>query len=149
MSLDAFLKYGDPLTETSMFLYNVPRNLQVGKIPKRVYCNRDLVEPLAKAFKNLIDRKLVAELESWDGCFNIRPIRGFEKPYNVFKAKEDVKQYQYLSKHAWGLAIDVNASKNRLGQTPTLTKSFVECFTDAGFVWGGNFKRKDGMHFEI
>jgi hypothetical protein len=47
------------------------------------------------------------------------------------------------------MAIDVNAFENGLGKKPKLSAGFVKCFTDAGFVWGGNFARLDGMHFEL
>ena len=54
-----------------------------------------------------------------------------------------------MSLHSWGIAIDVNAFENGLNMTPKLSPGFVKCFTDNGFYWGGNFKRKDGMHFEL
>jgi hypothetical protein len=54
-----------------------------------------------------------------------------------------------MSLHSWGIAIDVNAAWNGLGKEPTLTPEFVKCFTDAGFDWGGTWKRKDGMHFQL
>jgi hypothetical protein len=32
--------------------------------------------------------------------------------------------------------VDVNAAWNRTGNPPTLSKAFVKCFIDAGYVWG-------------
>jgi hypothetical protein len=133
-SQQANLHYGDPYTEKHMVLFDVPANMEIGAIPKRVYCNKDLVKPLTDALNHLIARGFVHELKTWDGCFQIRKIRGSAST---------------LSLHSWGLAIDVNAAWNGLGKEPQLSSEFVKCFTDAGFVWGGQFKRKDGMHFEL
>lgn len=132
-SAQALKKYGDPTLEKSMILWDVPTELEIGVIPKRIYCNKDFVKPLEQAFKNLISTGYVKELKTWDGCFNIRKKRGLAS----------------MSLHSWGLAIDVNAAWNGLNKTPQLSAGFVKCFTDAGFYWGGNFKRRDGMHFQI
>ncbi len=118
-SAQAKNKYGDPAKELGMILWDVPPTLEIGVIPKRLYCNKDMVKPLTTAFSNLISRGFVQELKTFDGCFNIRKKRGLAS----------------MSLHAWGLAIDVNA--------------FVKCFTDAGFDWGGTWQRKDGMHFQL
>lgn len=130
--------YGDPSVRKNegkyMVLWDVPTELEIGVIPKRLYCHKLMVEPLSKAFKNLIDRGFVKELKTFDGCFNVRNKRGLSS----------------WSIHAWGLAIDVNASWNQLGKTPSLSKGFVKCFTDAGFDWGGYWTtRVDGMHFQL
>lgn len=126
-------KYGDPVKENNMILWDVPAELEIGVIPKRLYCNKDIVVPLSHAFQNLINRGLVSELKTFDGCFNIRKQRGA----------------QSQSLHSWGVAIDVNAAWNGLGKQPVLTPGFVACFTDAGFDWGGTWKRLDGMHFQL
>jgi hypothetical protein len=132
-SAQALKKYGDPTKENNMTLWDVPANLEIGLIPKRIYCNKDLVGPLTNAFTNLIQRGFVNELKTWDGCFNIRKKRGLTS----------------MSLHSWGIAIDVNAAWNGLGKEPTLSAGFVKCFTDAGFDWGGTWTRKDGMHFQL
>jgi len=133
-SRDCFSKYGTPTpSNPCMTLWDVPTSLEIGMIPKRIYCNKDMVMPLSIAFGNLINRGFVAELKTWDGCFNIRKIRGGNA----------------MSLHSWGVAVDVNAFSNGLGKEPTLSPGFVKCFTDAGFDWGGTWKRKDGMHFQL
>ena len=132
-SAQCLKKYGDPTLEKGMVVWDVPNSLEIGVIPKKIYCNKDLVLPLQQAFKNLIDTGRVAELKTWDGCFNIRKKRGLSS----------------MSLHSWGLAIDVNSSWNQLGKIPTLSDEFVKCFTDAGFTWGGTWKRCDPMHFQI
>ena len=131
-----FAKYGAPEHERNMILWDIPPELEVGAIPKRLYCNKDLVQPLSKAFKALIDTGHAMELKTFDGCFNIRYQRGSRTAASL---------------HSWGIAIDVNAAWNGLGKVPTLSPGFVKCFTDNGFDWGGNFKgsRVDGMHFEL
>jgi hypothetical protein len=132
-SARALQKYGDPTLQRAMTMWDVPANLEIGVIPKRIYCNRDMVAPLTQAFQNLISRGHVSELKTWDGCFNIRKKRGLSS----------------MSLHSWGIAVDVNAFENGLNQVPKLSAGFVKCFTDAVFDWGGTWKRKDGMHFQL
>lgn len=132
-SKQALTRYGDPEKERFMELWDVPTELEIGVVPKRVYCNRDLVKPLEKAFRNLIARGCIGDLMTWDGCFNIRKKRGAVS----------------MSLHSWGLAVDLNAGWNRFGNRPTLSPAFVKCFTDAGFDWGGTWSKPDGMHFQL
>lgn len=132
-SAQALKKYGDPTKEASMIIWDIPTDLEVGAIPKRLYCNKDLVDPLSKALRALIVTGHIKELKTWDGCFNIRKKRGLSS----------------MSLHSWGIAIDVNAAWNQLNMVPTLSPGFVKCFTDNGFDWGGTWQRKDGMHFQL
>lgn len=132
-SAQCLKKYGNPEKENNMVLWDIPQELEVGVIPKRLYCNKDLIGPLSNAFKSLIATGKVSELKTWDGCFNIRKKRGLSS----------------MSLHSWGIAIDVNAAWNGLGKEPALSSEFVKCFTDNGFDWGGTWSRKDGMHFQL
>lgn len=127
-------KYGAPEKYKNMILWDVPAELEIGVIPKKLYCNKDIIGPLSMAFKALIDTGKVAELKTFDGCFNIRYQRGSRTAASL---------------HSWGIAIDVNAAWNGLGEEPQLSPEFVKCFTDNGFDWGGTWKRKDGMHFQL
>ena len=132
-SQQALKKYGPPETEKFMTLWDVPTNLEHGTIPKKIYCNKDMVGPLEQAFTNVIDRGLVDQIRTWDGCFNIRRKRGATSS----------------SLHSWGIAIDINAAWNGFGKKPTMSPELVKCFTDAGFDWGGIWSRPDGMHFQL
>lgn len=132
-SAQCLKKYGDPSLEKGMVLWDIPTELEIGVIPKRLYCNRDMVKPLEQAFRNLIATGYVKELKTWDGCFNIRKKRGLSSP----------------SLHSWGVALDLNAAWNGFGSKPTLSTGFVKCFTDAGFDWGGVWSKPDGMHFQL
>lgn len=133
-SAQCYKKYGNPSSSNRfMTLWDIPTNLEVGVIPKRILCNKDLVQPLSAALQNLITRGFVRELKTWDGCFNIRKKRGLRS----------------MSLHSWGIAVDVNAFENCLGCRPKLSPGFVKCFTDVGFDWGGTWRRADGMHFQL
>lgn len=136
-SKDCFKKFGDPTIYESnyMVLWDVPQYIKdnIPTIPNKIYCNRQMVLPLEIAFLNIIDRGLRKEVVTWDGCFNIRKMRGLTS----------------MSLHSWGIAIDINAAWNGLGKEPTMSEDLVKCFTDAGFDWGGTWKRKDGMHFQL
>lgn len=134
-SKDCFAKYGDPSANERRFMivWDVPTALEHGAIPKRIYCNKDLIPLLEKAFKNVNDRGISIQIKTWDGCFNIRRKRGAAS----------------MSLHSWGLAIDINAAWNGFGKKPTMSPELVKCFTDAGLDWGGVWKRADGMHFQI
>lgn len=109
-------------------------NTATGKSCSRIYMNKDMIAPFDLALSLIKKRNLCSELKSFDGCFMIRDIRGVPGK---------------LSTHSYGLSVDINAKENGLGKEPQFSPELVKCFTDAGFVWGGNFKRKDGMHFQF
>ena len=134
-SAQCMSKFGDPHTNEGSFmtLWDVPKKLEIGMIPKRIYCNMYMPPFLQIAFTNLIKTGCVKELRTWDGCFNIRKKVGGKS----------------LSLHSWGLAIDLNAAWNGYGQKPALSKQFVSCFTLAGFDWGGAWSKPVGMHFQL
>lgn len=101
---------------------------------KHIAINKDMWTPLDNALKALIKAGCAHELKTFDGCLNIRPVRGTTSS---------------PSTHSYGLALDLNADENQLGNAATtFSQAFIKCFTDEGFDWGGNFRhRKDPMHF--
>lgn len=100
---------------------------------RAISCNTDIHGPLQAVFAELRFYGLGPELKTYDGVFNIRFTRGAALP----------------STHAWGLAIDINAALNPLGQAwTTFTPQFIDCWKKHGWTWGGDFYgRKDPMHF--
>lgn len=143
------LKYGDPKTDKSF----EKRNLVVWKYPADIreaipalgtalYCNKDLIEPLERTFRNLIEKGLNEEIIENDQCFCIRPIRGIPGEMSV---------------HSWAMAIDLNPTQNPLGYTrkqcetnglTPFTEKFLQVWRDMGWNVGADFHRKDLMHFE-
>lgn len=101
---------------------------------RKIYCNKDLQGPLLQSLENVKNRGLLSELKTFDGCFNIRGIRG---------------ENGVLSAHSYAIAIDINASENPLGGPAQMSMPFVRCFTDTGLNWGGAFHRCDPMHFSL
>lgn len=103
---------------------------------KVIYCNKDLKEPLFNALTAIHEQGLGHLLKTFDGCFNLRLVRGSKV---------------IPSAHCYGLAIDINASENALGQSSGgfyEHRDLVSCFVNEGFDWGGDFaSRKDPMHF--
>jgi len=85
------------------------------------------------------DKIKAQQLHIFSGSWNIRNMRGGAA----------------LSTHAYGLAIDIAAPYNALGRKPGYNKySFteksliVQAFREEGWVWGGEWTRGDGMHFQ-
>lgn len=97
------------------------------------YCNKLLVINFGNVYRKIVAAGLEKELHTFDGCFNIRNIRGKES----------------LSTHSWGIAVDHDASRNPLGAKPVMHPGIVACFEGEGFHWGGNWNRPDGMHFQF
>ena len=130
----ALAAFGDPKKEASMVRFEVPIALRIKAVPAAIYCNKHLVVPLSRAFQLIISRGYTEQLLTWDGCFNIRKKRG---------------SLLTPSMHSWGLAIDINASWNKLAAIPTMSPELVACFEEAGLEWGGRWRRPDGMHFQL
>ncbi len=126
-------RYGKPENEHHMSVFRPAGLGNKSVIPQKIYCNVDLQVPLQKALNNVVERNLMHEILEWNGCFNIRKKKGNSSP----------------SLHSWGLAIDINAATNAYRKTPAMSKELVKCFTDAGFIWGGEWRIPDGMHFQL
>lgn len=83
---------------------------------------------------------LIGRILTYDGAYNPRFVRGSRT---------------VLSNHAWGTALDLNAQWNGLGARPAqigqkgCLMELVPLAERFGFYWGGNFTRRDGMHFEV
>ena len=114
------------------------------RLPNKIYCNKIIMEDLCKVFNDLVRTKLINEIISYDGCFNPRYIRGLEHK-------------KILSNHAFGTALDFNASQNPLGRSreecitaglKPFTTQFIQVWGEYNFLSGEKFRRKDLMHFE-
>jgi hypothetical protein len=103
-----------------------------GKV-RRIYMNKDFKPKLLAALQTLKNNGALCVLQTFDGLFNIRSIRG---SYAV-------------SGHSYGIAIDVNAKDGPLGKAPKMEQAIVDAFVGAGLTWGGTWKRPDGMHFSL
>lgn len=103
--------------------------------PVKIWCNRQVESDLRAIFSEIkeLEEKLNKPLiYSIDGCWVVRRQRAGVK----------------LSTHAWGISVDVNAERNPLGGPVCQSQALARCFTRRGWEWGGDWKRKDGMHFQ-
>jgi hypothetical protein len=110
------------------------RNSATNLRPSHIYCNKDFAPLLMTAFLSITRRGLNDEIETFDGCFGPRMIRGSLTEWSA---------------HSWGIALDLNAKLNPLGGPIHFTPEFRKCFSDAGLTCGADFKRVDGMHFSM
>ncbi len=96
-------------------------------------CHRLAVPHFKAAFGLLVKRGLAGQLRTYDGCYNVRYMRGAGQ----------------WSTHSWGIAIDLDAPWNRFGQENfEMSQDVARCFEENGFIWGGRWNRPDAMHFQ-
>jgi hypothetical protein len=101
-----------------------------------VTCHRKMVPALRAALHELERRGLARAVDPGDyaGCYAPRRIRPGGS----------------LSLHAWGLAVDLNASANPFGARSRQDRRLVSIMEMHGFTWGGDFPTTpDPMHFEF
>ena len=99
-----------------------------------VRCHRSLIAPLRGALGELADAGLahLVDPAQFAGCWNPR----------LVSASGGV------SRHAWGIAVDLNAAQNPTGKTSGIDRRLVEVMERFGFTWGGVWLVPDAMHFE-
>lgn len=117
----------------------VATNIAQGSVPilGEVTCHRVLFPQLAAALAEIDDEGLARAISVNDfgGCYVPRFI--------------DRDPRRGLSMHAFGLALDLNVSRNYLGTKGDMHPEVVSIFEKWGFEWGGRWSRPDPMHFEL
>lgn len=111
-----------------------------GKPITAITVHRQCADSLFRILSKIKADHTAAELTAsgariFGGCFNYRLMRTSNR----------------LSIHSWGAAIDLDPARNGLGdQTPNFANwpKIVSAFEGEGWVWGGRWSTKDGMHFQ-
>ena len=99
-----------------------------------ITCSRRLLPQLTAAMRELQALGLAGLVRTFNGCFSPRMQVG--------------NSYE-LSRHAYGIAVDINAGTNRYGDAPNQDPRLVQVMERWGFTWGGRWLVPDGMHFEF
>jgi hypothetical protein len=100
-----------------------------------VFCHRGIIEPLRAALAEVVSIGAADEIDpaKFGGCF---------APRRVGAEEAD------LSRHAWGIAVDINVDLSLPGLGPVPPDEVIAAFERHGFRWGGDFLQPDNHHFE-
>ena len=114
----------------------VTEHIVVTEVPLlgRVRCHEAIVEDLRGALQAVVDAGFGSTFDrgSYAGCYHARRIGSGPS----------------LSRHSWGIAIDLNVDVSQPGLGPVPDPEVVDAFAAHGFRWGGLFLEPDNHHFE-
>lgn len=126
--------------------YPMYLNWETKTYVKRIQCHKLIADRLRAVFSDIlahygIDEVKRLQLDDYGGCFNYRLMRGSKTE---------------LSRHSWGIAIDLDPDRNLLKETSRTArfarpeyKPMIDIFYRHGFLSLGREKNYDWMHFEI
>lgn len=106
-----------------------------GRPAKDIRCHRLIMVPLRRALEELAREKLQHLVNTFDGCF---------VPRHMSWDKQ-----RGLSRHSWGIAVDLNARLFPLGSRQKQDERLIAAFARQGFAWGGDWQTPDPMHLEL
>ncbi len=115
----------------------VAKNIRYARLPLIGYvqCHRLTIPQLRRALAEIEANGLGHLITSYSGCYVPRFVESNpERP---------------VSLHTWGIAVDINASTNRMGSRGDMDPRIVAIFEKWGFRWGGRWRVPDPMHFEL
>ena len=136
---------GEPYITTIELPYPMRLAWDLNTTIRKMRCHKLIAQPLLNVFNELLatyglDAIKRLEIDLFGGCFVYRAMRGGKQ----------------LSRHSWGIAIDLSPAKNDL-KTPFDKSQFGgagymhlhEIFEKHGFLNYGKVKNYDSMHFEF
>jgi hypothetical protein len=142
-------KYGNPCRPENLTLISLPYPMRLAwsknTIIHKVQCHKLIAEPLGLVFVDILSEYGHEEIQElgidlFGGIYNCRPMRGGTR----------------FSKHAWGIAIDLDPERNTLRETKKTArfarpeyKPMIDIFYKHNFLSLGREKDFDWMHFEI
>lgn len=143
-------KYGKPGDPGNLTIVDLPYKMRiawdVSKTVSRIQCHKKIAGNLLSVFNDLKAHYGLPELQRlgidlFGGCVNFRLQRGSKTKW---------------SRHAWGIAIDLDPARNTLKETKKTArfarpeyKPMIDIFYKHGFVGLGPEQNRDWMHFEI
>jgi len=115
----------------------VAEHITIERMPVlgNVRCHRLIMDDLRAALEEIVD----AGLEEW---LSPRRYGGCYHPRRIGTGREN------LSRHAWGIAIDLNVDFMEPGAGPVPPDEFIAIMGRHGFRWGGDFTSPDNHHYE-
>lgn len=141
-------KYGEPGPD-NLVIVNVPFPLKIAwdltKTTSKVQFHKLAAPNLKAVFDELLEVYGLSEIQRlgidlYGGSYNYRKMRGGTE----------------WSRHSWGIAIDLDPSRNGLKQTDKTAqfakpdyKKMIDIFYKHGFIGLGREKNYDWMHFEM
>lgn len=131
---DGSVSPGWPEQILRTFSLGVPLPLSFGGFATRISCHQDVLLELDRVFRVLITNPEVwHSIDDYGGCYQWRRNRNNPK---------------VLSKHAWGIAVDLDVADNPNGTMGMMHPFIIDVFARSGWLWGGHFGHPDPMHFE-
>ena len=114
----------------------VAANIVTERVPLlgRVRCHRAVVPRVRAAMQHLVDTGHGGAVDPADyaGCQYARRIQAT----------------QGLSRHSWGIALDLNIAGDPRGSYETQHPALVAAMRSLGFYWGGDWEYPDPGHYE-
>jgi hypothetical protein len=115
----------------------VAANIVTQRVPilGNVSCHRAIMDDLRAALDAVVAAGLAEHVvpRAYGGCF---------MPRRIATGRPT------LSRHSWGIAIDLNVDFRLPGAGPVPPDEFIAIFADHGFRWGGDFTTPDNHHYE-
>lgn len=142
--------YGQPGDPDNLTTITLPYPMRIAwdltKTVTKMQCHKKVAPNFEAVFGELLGSYGLPELQRlgidlFGGCLNVRLMRGSKTKW---------------SRHAWGIAIDLDPARNTLKETKKTArfarpeyKKMIDIFYKNGFLSLGVEKNYDWMHFEI
>lgn len=143
-------QYGQPGDPSNLVTIALPYPMRIAWDTKivvnKIQCHKKAAQALINVFTDLLQHYGLAKIQElgidlFGGCVNVRLMRGSKTKW---------------SRHAWGIAIDLDPARNKLKETKKTArfarpeyKAMIDIFYKHGFISYGIERDNDWMHFEL